>query len=79
MPSRQQSRDFLTRLHSDPAFRAQVESDPVGTMAQYGFQIRPEDVPPEGIKLPSNDAIKSNIDSLSERLESTAGEVFFKI
>jgi hypothetical protein len=77
MATKKQAKDFLTKIASDAAFRAAVEKDPVKHMSKFGFKINKKFVPAEGIKLPSNDAIKKNIDHLSERAESTAGEIFF--
>jgi hypothetical protein len=79
MATQRNSKAFLQRVATDPAFRAQVEKDPVGSLAQFGFDIKSSDVPPEGIKLPSNDAILKNIDSLSTQMDSTVGEIFFKL
>ena len=77
MSNREQAREFLTRVASEPAFRAEVERDPAAALKQYGFELREGAVPPEGIKLPSSEAITSNLDHLSERMAATVGEIFF--
>lgn len=79
MADRQAIRDFLQRVGTEPAFRAQLEQDPIATLAQAGMAVSNADVPPEGIKLPSNAAILANLDHLAERADGTAGEVFFKL
>lgn len=77
--SNQQIHAFLHKLATDAAFRAAVEADPAGELAKLGFKVNPQDVPPEGIKLPSNANILANLDHLAERVESTSGEIFFCI
>jgi hypothetical protein len=68
---------FLRKLATDAAFRAAVEHDPIVELAALGIKVDPKDLPPEGIKLPSNASILQNLDHLAERVESTAGEIFF--
>ena len=68
---------FLKKLATEPAYRAAVEADPIGELNKLGFKIDPKDIPPEGIKLPSNASILQNLDHLAERVESTSGEIFF--
>ena len=79
MASTENARKFLEKVSSDPADREAVEADPVGELGKHGFSIDPKDVPPEGIKLPSDEAIRKHIDHLSERMQSTSGEIFFII
>lgn len=75
----QQARDLLQLIATDPAFRAQLEQDPVNVLAQWGCTIEPSQVPPEGIKLPSNENILSAIDDLAERTVSSECIIFFKL
>jgi hypothetical protein len=67
-------RPFLYRVATDPVYRAQLESDPVGTMAALGVSLDPaKDLPPNGIiALPSNQDILDNLDSLANQFESLA-------
>jgi putative modified peptide len=75
-----QARAFLEKLASDDDFRAQVERDPVGTLAAHGITVKPEDLPKAGrVRLPSKEAIRANLDALAGELESTAGEIFFAL
>ena len=52
---REQIRSFLLRVAMNPAYREQLENDPVGTLAQVGITINEADVPREGsnISLPT--------------------------
>lgn len=77
MANSNRSREFLHRVATDPAFRSQVENDPASAFKQYGIELREGAVPPEGIKLPSNESILKNLDHLSGRMEDTVGEIFF--
>ena len=77
MATKQKAKDFLHKVSTDAKFREQVEADPVKHLAAHGFQVKPEQVPKEGIKLPSNQKIQEHMDHLSDRMEATAGEVFF--
>lgn len=77
MATKQKAKEFLHKVSTDAAFRAQVEADPLKHLAAHGFNLKPEDVPKEGIKLPSNQKIQEHMDHLSEKMEATAGEVFF--
>jgi len=77
MSTKQKAKDFLHKVSTDANFRAQVEADPVKHLAAHGFEVKPEQVPKEGIKLPSNQKIQEHMDHLSDRMGSTAGLVFF--
>lgn len=79
MANTENARKFLERVSSDPDYRKAVERDPVGELARHGFTVDPKDVPKEGIKLPSDEAIRKNLDHLSERMQATVGEIFFVI
>jgi hypothetical protein len=78
MATRDQIRDFLTKLGTDSNFRSKLEADPVGTMNAHGFALKAADVPAEGIKLPPSHKVLENLDTLIEKMDATAGEVFFK-
>ena len=63
-------RAFLTRVATDPDYRARLERDPVNTLAELGVTIDPEkDVPPGGIRLPSNEEILRRLDELVRIIE----------
>ena len=62
-----QLRAFLYRIATDPTYRDQLESDPVGTFAAMGMIIDPADVPTDGVHLPSNEQISCELDELVER------------
>lgn len=79
MSKQQQARAFLQKVATDPGFRNALENDPIGTLAAHGFAVSASQLPPEGIKLPSNEAILKNLDHLSDRMEATSGEIFFSI
>jgi putative modified peptide len=75
-----QARAFLEKLASDDDFRAQVERDPVGTLAAHGIEVKAEDLPKAGtVALPSKEAIRANLDGMTGELESTSGEILFAI
>lgn len=70
------ARKMLERLASDDEFRARVEADPIGGLAEYGFKIDPANVP-KSVKLPEKAQIRANLDALSQEFHSTAGVVIF--
>lgn len=78
MATQDNARKFLQRLADDDAYRAQVEKDPVGCLAEYGFKVDPAKAP-ASVNLPSSKEINANIDQLGERLTSSLGIVFFKV
>ena len=73
----QDSRRFLEKLASDDAFRAEVERDPVGALKAHGIDVDPSKVPRGGVKLPSKDALKGNLDEHVARMHATMGIVIF--
>ena len=78
MTTQENARKFLQRLADDDAYRAQVEKDPVGCLAEYGFKVDKAKAPAR-VKLPSSKEIKANIDQLSERISSTSGIYVFMV
>lgn len=79
MASTENARKFFEKVSNDPEFRKPLEADPVGELGKYGFAIDSDDVPAEGIKLPSDEVIRRSIGQLSHRMQSTSGEIFFII
>jgi hypothetical protein len=61
---RQQLGAFLSRVATDPTYRSQLEADPVGTLAAEGVIVNPNDVPPGGIHLPTNQEILAARDAI---------------
>ncbi len=78
MATQENARKFLQRLADDDAYRAQVQKDPIGCLAEYGFKVDPAAAPKE-VNLPSKADIAANIDQLGERLTSSLGYVVFKV
>ena len=70
MPSKQQIRVFFARVAIDPAYRARLENDPVGTFAERGITVDPADVPQDGVYLPSNDEILAKLEELTDRFQA---------
>lgn len=52
------SATFLAQLASDANLRAAVKSDPVATLAQFGIDVDPADVP-STVELPSAEETRS--------------------
>lgn len=77
MSTKQKAKEFLQKVSTDASFREQVEADPVKHLAAHGFNVKAEQVPKEGIKLPSNQKIQQHMDHLSAQMESSAGLIFF--
>ncbi len=73
------ARAFLEKLAADDGFRQQVEQDPVAALAGFGIAVKAEDLPKAGVRLPSSEEIQKNLDSMSEQLEATSGEIFFAL
>jgi putative modified peptide len=73
------ARAFLEKLASDDEFRKRVEQDPVAALGEFGIEVKAEDLPAAGVRLPSSDVIQKNLDSMSEQLEATSGEIFFAL
>ena len=65
---REQIRAFLNRVATEPAYRELLETDPVGTLAEIGVTISESDVPPEGVRLPTNAEILANLDTFTDEL-----------
>ena len=61
-------RDLLYRIATDPDYRDRLIADPIAVFGAAGIQIDPSDVPPGGIKLPSNEEILRNLDSWSTQI-----------
>ena len=66
---KEQIRAFLYRVATDPAYRARLERDPVGTLAELGVTVDRTVVPPDGINLPSNEEILAKLDELVTYIE----------
>lgn len=66
MGNKKQIRDFLQRIASDPAYRDELEKDPLATLTKAGFKVTRDDIPPGGIKLPPKDEILKHLDELTE-------------
>lgn len=60
----------------DDEFRAQLQANPVATLAEFGFDIDSE-IAPHGITLPSKEHIKENFDLLSKQIEASNTWVIF--
>ncbi|HRQ66267.1 MAG TPA: NHLP-related RiPP peptide [Xanthomonadaceae bacterium] len=77
--TQEKARAFLEKLATDDDFRKQVEQDPVATLAEYGIAVKAEDLPAAGVRLPSSEEIQKNLDTMSQQLEATSGEIFFAL
>ncbi|ODU42568.1 NHLP-related RiPP peptide [uncultured Aquimonas sp.] len=78
MPTQEQARALLERLASDDSFRQQVTQDPAAALADYGFKLDAANLPKQPIQLPSPEAIKANLDSMSGDLAVGMAILFFK-
>ena len=68
---REKIRAFLSQVATDPAYRFQLETDPVGTLAALKIKLDPSGVPPGGVHLPPNDEILAKLDEILDQLEDT--------
>jgi hypothetical protein len=59
------ARSFLDRLVKEPEFRAQVEADPRGVLAEHGIEVGP-DAAPAQVTLPKEDQIAAFVDALDQ-------------
>jgi hypothetical protein len=77
---REQIRSFLYRVATNPAYREQLENDPVGTLAQVGITINETDVPREGsnISLPTNEEILAKLEAMTDVLSPMLCLRFFR-
>lgn len=73
--AKQDTRALMQKLASDDAFRAQVQKDPVAAFAAQGVKLDPKQVPPGGVKLPSKDALQTNLDRHADTLEAAMGGI----
>lgn len=69
------SRALLERLMNDE-FRAQLEANPVATLAEFGFDVDPK-IAPYAVSLPSKEHIKENFELLAKQIEATGGWIVF--
>lgn len=60
-----QIRAFLSRVATEPAYRKELEDDPVGTLAKVGVHVKASDLPEGRITLPTNEEILSKLDALA--------------
>jgi hypothetical protein len=67
---KEQIRPFLYRVATDSAYRNQLETNPVDTLAELDVIVDPDDVPPNGIQLPSNEEILATLDDLVAQFEN---------
>jgi hypothetical protein len=68
---REKIQAFLHRVATDPAYRRQLETDPIGTLAGLGIKLESSGVPPGGVHLPSNEEILARLDEIIDQLEET--------
>jgi putative modified peptide len=67
---------LLARLSSDDEFRARVVAEPVRALAEYGVDVRPEDVP-ERVTLPSKRALSAARARLSRETRDAVSHAKF--
>jgi hypothetical protein len=64
-------RNFLIRVATEPAYRLQLETDPVATLGELNIKLPRSGVPPGGVHLPPNDEILANLDEILDQLDAT--------
>lgn len=76
MVGRKQIHELLKQLGEDDDLRARMESNPVETLAEFGFKIDPA-IAPFRVALPSKEHIRDNTELLAKQIEATSGWVIF--
>ena len=66
--SKEQIQAFLYLVATIPAFRAKLETDPIGFFADLGVALDPNVLPEGGVKVPSNEEILANLDAIADNL-----------
>jgi len=59
---------FAYRVATDTGYRAKLEQDPVGTLAELGITVDPAQLPPGSIQLPSNEEILAALEDFQVRV-----------
>ncbi|GIX34662.1 MAG: hypothetical protein KatS3mg126_0441 [Lysobacteraceae bacterium] len=74
----QKLRLLFDRLGSDDAFRARLEADPAGALAEIGVHV-PEDLPIGTVRLPSKEEVRAMAQTWLGHAETsdTAMLIFF--
>lgn len=74
----QKLKALFDKLGSDDAFRARLEADPAGALAELGVHV-PKGLPTGKISLPSKEDVQANAQTWLAHAESTptAMAVFF--
>lgn len=57
--------EFLQRVATDPAYRSRLETTPAEALAEYGFEIPPDEMP-SAVELPPEDEIRELLAQASE-------------
>ena len=76
MATQGQALELLKGLAEDDALRARMESDPVATLAEFGFVVD-KAIAPERVALPSKEHLRENADKFARQLEATSGWIIF--
>lgn len=76
MANQSQTLALLQGLAEDDALRERMETDPVATLAEFGFEVDRSIAPPR-VALPSKEHIRDNMEILSRQLEATSGWIIF--
>lgn len=66
----QKLKALFDKLGSDDAFRARLETDPVGALAELGVHV-PKGLPTGKINLPSKEDVQANAPTWLSHAEST--------
>jgi putative modified peptide len=67
---------MLDRLSSDDAFREKMLGDPVGGLAEYGFNVDPKDIPAVR-RLPSKQNLVAQRDQVKGPIADHVCLIFF--
>jgi putative modified peptide len=76
MANQSQTLALLQGLAEDDELRARMETDPVATLAEFGFVVDPS-IAPERVSLPSKEHLRENADKFARQLEATSGWIIF--
>ena len=70
-------RRMLERLATDDEYRRAFSADPVAELSAHGIKVDPTRIPESGVRLPSKEHIRDNLDELTRQMHDTLGIILF--
>lgn len=71
----EQIKDVLTRVRNQAGFRDALTQNPAAALAGIGISTDGEDIPPTGVTLPTDAAIQSRLDELTQEVLGKRGVI----